>query len=204
MLHSHSSLFLFILFIVLNLTTSYTLVKVTSTRQGFFASDYKTLALTAKRRTKIAPLRDPVEPADPVIESQNLDPKLFQDDKDYTQQTRSTPQTVSKPSVNDELQDDIMNYKSKIVTNNDDRKENGVINAVKDVLSGILIADFFVVIFFLVWFIAASISKEAFANAYLLERFQDIFQPVIQPALGILMGGSVISGLIGDRKKDNE
>lgn len=49
-------------------------------------------------------------------------------------------------------------------------------------------------------FIAAAVTQQN-GNPYLLERFQDIFAPVVQPALGILMAGSVASGITkGDDK----
>ena len=74
-------------------------------------------------------------------------------------------------------------------------------NTVKDAVSIVLLVDFFVILFFLGWFILAAVLKDS--NPYFLERFQDLFNPVVQPAIGILMAGSIASGLLGDRKKEN-
>lgn len=76
-------------------------------------------------------------------------------------------------------------------------------NVAKDVLSSLLVADFFLVMFFLGWFILAAALQST--NAYLLERFQDIFNPVVVPSLTLLMVGSIASGLLGGssgEKKD--
>jgi hypothetical protein len=51
--------------------------------------------------------------------------------------------------------------------------EGGALKTVKDAISLVLIADFFVIIFFLVWFLAAAALQST--NPFLLERFQDIF-----------------------------
>ena len=69
-----------------------------------------------------------------------------------------------------------------------------------DLIAKILVADLVLVLVFLVWFIAAAVTQQQ-GNPYLLERFQDIFEPVVQPALGVLMIGSIASG-ISDKGKD--
>ena len=63
-----------------------------------------------------------------------------------------------------------------------------------------LIADFFVVIVFLLWFLVAAALQKTYP--VVLERFQDIFQPVVVPSLTVLMGGSIASGVMGDKEKD--
>jgi hypothetical protein len=80
------------------------------------------------------------------------------------------------------------------------QSESGVVKAVKNALSLVLVADFFVVIVFLVWFLAAAAMQKA--NPFLLERFQDIFQPVVVPCLTVLMVGSIASGTLGDKKEE--
>lgn len=82
----------------------------------------------------------------------------------------------------------------------DEKQESGPVKTAKDILSFVLVADFFLVIFFLVWFLAAAATQKA--NPYLLERFQDIFQPVIVPSLTVLMAGSIASGVLGDKKQE--
>lgn len=71
-----------------------------------------------------------------------------------------------------------------------------------DLIAKILVADLALVLVFLVWFIAAAVTQQQ-GNPYLLERFQDIFAPVVQPALGVLMIGSIASG-IADKGNDND
>lgn len=80
------------------------------------------------------------------------------------------------------------------------QKENGIIAKSKDILSLVLVADFFVIIFFLVWFLAAAATKDS--NPFLLERFQDIFQPIVVPSLTVLMAGSIASGVTGNKDDD--
>lgn len=94
------------------------------------------------------------------------------------------------------------------------------------VLAKVLVADLALVLVFLVWFLVAAVMQQS-GNPFLLEKFQvsyldsqflndnlllthayilqkDIFAPVVQPSLGLLMLGSVLSGVAGDRKeKDN-
>lgn len=76
-----------------------------------------------------------------------------------------------------------------------------VFDKVKDILSSVLIADFFLIMAFLLWFIVAAALQSTYP--VVLERFQDIFQPVVVPSLTVLMVGSIASGLSG-KKKDNE
>jgi len=114
----------------------------------------------------------------------------------------------SKKGLTTLLEDDIkeLSQKSlKIDSINSSSSSNslvgGIMNTVKDAVSIVLLVDFFVILFFLGWFILAAVLKDS--NPYFLERFQDLFNPVVQPAIGILMAGSIASGLLGDRKKEN-
>lgn len=72
-----------------------------------------------------------------------------------------------------------------------------------DIIAKILVADLLLVLVFLVWFIAAALTQQQ-GNPYLLERFQDIFEPVVQPALGVLMIGSIASGVLDKNKEDDQ
>ena len=114
-------------------------------------------------------------------------------------------QLKRKIDLQDSMQQDLDDFNSRLLEGSENRqrslqRERGAMKSVKDVLSFILVADFFVVIFFLVWFLAAAASQKA--NPFLLERFQDIFQPVVVPSLTVLMAGSIASGLLGDREKN--
>ena len=76
-----------------------------------------------------------------------------------------------------------------------------VFDKVKDVLSAVLVADFFLIMAFLLWFLIAAALQSTYP--VILERFQDIFQPVVVPSLTVLMVGSIASGL-SSKKKDSE
>ncbi len=125
----------------------------------------------------------------------------FLDDKEDKREM----QLKRKIDLQDSMQQDLDDFNSRLLEGSENRqrslqRERGAMKSVKDVLSFILVADFFVVIFFLVWFLAAAASQKA--NPFLLERFQDIFQPVVVPSLTVLMAGSIASGLLGDREKN--
>ena len=87
-------------------------------------------------------------------------------------------------------------YVSKFDTPN---KEPSPISSIKNAISTILVADFFLVIIFLLWYILAVITQST--TPVVLERFQDIFQPVIVPSLTVLMAGSIASGFLGNSDK---
>ena len=77
---------------------------------------------------------------------------------------------------------------------------SSVVDKVKDILSTVLIADFFLIMAFLLWFIVAAALQSTYP--VVLERFQDIFQPVVVPSLTVLMVGSIASGLSGKKKEE--
>ena len=77
---------------------------------------------------------------------------------------------------------------------------SAALQSIKDIVGVVLIGDFFVVMVFLVWFLFAAAMQKT--NPFFLEKFQDIFQPVVVPCLTVLMAGSIASGVLGDKKKD--
>lgn len=170
----------------------------------------------AKRRTKISPRkRDQlIDDEGDDFQEQNLrDTEVEKSEsvtssdivEDVSVETNKRTVVFKRRGLMDELEQDITSFNAPSQQNTSG-DENGfkLGSQVKDVLSAVLIADFFAILVFLVWFIAASVSKQFFGNAFLLERFQDIFNPVIQPALGLLMVGSVASGLIKGDDKDKD
>ena len=105
-------------------------------------------------------------------------------------------------SLTFQLQEDIADWETKAMARTSAKtSERSPLEAVKDAVSLVLIADFFVVIVFLVWFIIAAATQKT--TPVILERFQDIFQPVVVPSLTVLMAGSIASGLLGDKVKDD-
>eukprot|EP00171_Calliarthron_tuberculosum_P010453 IDg10453t1 len=57
----------------------------------------------------------------------------------------------------------------------------------KDVVSTVLLADFFVVVGLLVWLVVALVPHFASQNDFLLDPWLSLWQPFIQPVLGVLM-----------------
>ena len=110
-----------------------------------------------------------------------------------------SPKILQRPevnSLNQQLQSDLIGFKSINTDETADSKSNSVVQTLKSVFSSILIADFFVIIFFLLWFLLAAALQSTYP--VVLERFQDIFQPVVVPSLTVLMVGSIASGVLGD------
>ena len=123
----------------------------------------------------------------------------------YKDSNKSILVSPKKGGLLGELEEDLYQFNQNNINNsNQSTKEGGILNVLKDGFGVIFSANFFLIIFFLIWFIAATVSKEAFSNYFLIEKFQDIFQPIIQPSLGLLMGGSVLSGIINKDKTDEE
>lgn len=87
-------------------------------------------------------------------------------------------------------------YKSQIVSSPETAPQ---IASIKNVISTLLVADFFLVMVFLAWYILAAVTQST--TPVILERFQDIFQPVVVPSLTVLMAGSMASGLLGNGEK---
>ncbi len=59
-----------------------------------------------------------------------------------------------------------------------------------------LVGDFFLVLFSFVW-LAIAVIGHATGVPLGLNLWYQLWQPVFTPAIGILMGGAVISGLAG-------
>ena len=59
-----------------------------------------------------------------------------------------------------------------------------------------LVGDFFLVLFSFVW-LASAVVGHAAGVPLGLNLWYQLWQPVFTPAIGILMGGAVISGLAG-------
>lgn len=104
---------------------------------------------------------------------------------------------INKQLIDNDLQQ-LDSFKS--MDNNGGQQEgSSIVDKVKDILSTVLIADFFLIMAFLLWFIVAAALQSTYP--VVLERFQDIFQPVVVPSLTVLMVGSIASGLSGKKKE---
>ena len=87
-------------------------------------------------------------------------------------------------------------YKSQLASSPETAPQ---MSSIKNVISTLLVADFFLVMVFLAWYILAAVTQST--TPVILERFQDIFQPVVVPSLTVLMAGSMASGLLGNGEK---
>eukprot|EP01036_Dinobryon_divergens_P025684 gene25684-34257_t len=106
---------------------------------------------------------------------------------------------INKQLIDNDLQQ-LDSYKSMDNNGLSGQQEgSSVVDKVKDILSAVLIADFFLIMAFLLWFIVAAALQSTYP--VVLERFQDIFQPVVVPSLTVLMVGSIASGLSGKKKE---
>jgi hypothetical protein len=62
-------------------------------------------------------------------------------------------------------------------------------------LNWILVADVFLVLFGFAWFAIAVAGDAAGVNLG-LDLWHKLWQPLFNPAIGILMGGAILSGII--------
>lgn len=90
---------------------------------------------------------------------------------------------------------DIARFRAKEGTRSESLGES-VKSGAKDLISNIITIDFFVVIAFMLWFIAGVVSTYGFKNTFLLDEFNESWTPIVQPALGLLMGGTIIGGVV--------
>eukprot|EP01023_Acetabularia_acetabulum_P049494 TRINITY_DN5286_c0_g1_i6.p2 TRINITY_DN5286_c0_g1~~TRINITY_DN5286_c0_g1_i6.p2 ORF type:complete len:194 (+),score=18.55 TRINITY_DN5286_c0_g1_i6:495-1076(+) len=65
------------------------------------------------------------------------------------------------------------------------------------ILEKILIADFFVVVGIMLWLGVAIVAKTQLKQDQLWENWIGLWPTVFQPALGVLMLGSIVQGVIG-------
>lgn len=103
-----------------------------------------------------------------------------------------------KPSEGPDLADlgaDIARFRAKEGKRNESLGEAVALGA-KDLISNIITIDFFVVIAFMLWFIAGVVSTYGFKNTFLLDEFNESWTPIVQPALGVLMGGTIVGGIV--------
>ncbi|GAB4818683.1 hypothetical protein N2152v2_005729 [Parachlorella kessleri] len=83
-----------------------------------------------------------------------------------------------------------------------DQQQPGALGGVKEVLDKVLMADFFFILFALGWFGAGLAQRTVTQSTGLLDSWYSLWQWVFQPALGVLMLGAIMSGLV-DWLKDN-
>eukprot|EP01025_Chloroclados_australasicus_P013414 TRINITY_DN1631_c1_g1_i3.p3 TRINITY_DN1631_c1_g1~~TRINITY_DN1631_c1_g1_i3.p3 ORF type:complete len:112 (-),score=12.91 TRINITY_DN1631_c1_g1_i3:240-575(-) len=76
-----------------------------------------------------------------------------------------------------------------------------------NLLEKILIADFFVVIGIMLWLAVAVVAKTQFQNDELYQNWIILWPLIFQPAIGVLMLGAIVQGLIGyfsQRQKEQQ
>jgi hypothetical protein len=81
-----------------------------------------------------------------------------------------------------------------------DEEGTGLKEAIRNILSTIVTADFFVVCGFLVWFLAGIAWRAVFNDDSVQIAFNNNFETLVQPALGILM----IAAVAGNFFKEDE
>lgn len=76
-------------------------------------------------------------------------------------------------------------------------------SAIRNALSTLVIADFFVVCLFLLWFLAGVVASYVLKNDAIQIAFNGIFQPIVQPALGILMIAAIADRVFAQNENDD-
>ena len=84
----------------------------------------------------------------------------------------------------------------------DDETATTPVKAIRNALSTLVIADFFVVCFFLLWFLAGIFASYVLKNDDVQIAFNGLFQPVVQPALGILMIAAIADRVFAPQEVD--
>lgn len=74
---------------------------------------------------------------------------------------------------------------------------------IKNVLSTIVTADFFVVCALLAWFLAGIFCSYVIKDDTVQIAFNGIFEPVVQPALGVLMLGSALGSVFEESSEED-
>ena len=69
-----------------------------------------------------------------------------------------------------------------------------IVFGVKNIISTIITADFFLVCALLVWFVAGIFCSYVLKDDFVQIQFNNRFETIVQPALGILMIGSAAGG----------
>ncbi|KAA8495037.1 hypothetical protein FVE85_3278 [Porphyridium purpureum] len=114
------------------------------------------------------------------------------------------PQDGESPSIEDTLAEDLARLKAKRArekqqqgaASDQDESESARARAASFVQT-VLVADFFVVLGFLAWLAVAVVKNDD----DLYSQWYALWTPLIQPALGVLMLGTIVSGVLGMGKK---
>eukprot|EP00980_Cylindrotheca_fusiformis_P022876 scaffold9857_cov127-Cylindrotheca_fusiformis.AAC.22 len=80
----------------------------------------------------------------------------------------------------------------------DGGNDDGIKAKVRNVLSAIVTADFFVVFGFLLWFLAGIAFRAIFDDTSVQIAFNNNFELLVQPALGVLMLGTIAGNFLKD------
>ena len=193
------------------------LIRGNKFHRAFHGVSFTTTQLLAKRRTTISRRTVPNNPG----ESQSTSQEEVGDDEepDMADETAIDNAFVTDPAsltgkakdFTQLLADDISEFEQsrnmlmqarerERIKSSSPGDSSTALQSIKDLVGVVLIADFFVVMVFLVWFLFAAAMQKT--NPFFLEKFQDIFQPVVVPCLTVLMAGSIASGVLGDKKKE--
>lgn len=81
--------------------------------------------------------------------------------------------------------------------------EENLKGKIRNVLSTIVTADFFVVCGFLVWFVAGIFCSTILNDDTVQIAFNSNFQAFVQPALGVLMLGTIVGNFLKDPEEED-
>mmetsp|Transcript_23053 Transcript_23053/g.32188 ORF Transcript_23053/g.32188 Transcript_23053/m.32188 type:complete len:294 (+) Transcript_23053:176-1057(+) len=89
------------------------------------------------------------------------------------------------------------------IDNGDDEEEGGGItvpDSVRNVISTIVTADFFLVCALLLWFLTGIATRSIFDNDTIQIAFNNNFELIVQPALGVLMIGAAAGAVLKEEE----
>jgi len=110
----------------------------------------------------------------------------------------------SSSSMDDSLQQLLEDAKMMQLENADVGEESGsgTKATIRNALSTLVTADFFLVCAFLLWFLAGIFCSSVLKDDTVQIAFNSNFQAFVQPALGVLMIGSIAGGFLQDEEEE--
>lgn len=110
----------------------------------------------------------------------------------------------SSSSMDDSLQQLLEDAKMMQLENDDVEEESGsgTKATIRNALSTLVTADFFLVCAFLLWFLAGIFCSSVLKDDTVQIAFNSNFQAFVQPALGVLMIGSIAGGFLQDEEEE--
>ena len=123
----------------------------------------------------------------------------------YAQDTKSTSNKEAQSSDDlDLMAEDMKDYGAEISPSSapgsaqqNVTSSSAPASGLKQTIDKVLIADFFFILCIMLWFGVGLGERAALKSMTLLDTWYALWPTVFQPALGVLMLGALVSGLVG-------